>query len=232
MESTTIRTCARLCMLALTFWAGVSNWCAAADDPAPLDLTIRLTSQRFDADAAQRLQAWHSLLAESRGLPIAVQLQRVNAFFNAIPFMSDQQHWGRSDYWATPVELLTSGAGDCEDYAIAKYFTLRQLGVRSEQLRITYVRALTRNQAHMVLAFYQKPDDEPLVLDNLDQQIRPASERPDLRPIYGFNGDSIWLVSQLRSRGELVGGSNRIGRWQHVLARMETAAGPAFRRMR
>lgn len=219
-----------MCILALTLWAGGANWSARADEPEPIDLTIRLAAQRFDADTAQRLQAWGALLADSRGLPIEQQLERVNAFFNTIPFMADEQHWGRSDYWATPVELLTSGAGDCEDYAIAKYFTLRQLGVRSDQMRITYVRALTRNQAHMVLAYYRDPDDEPVVLDNLDPNIRPASQRTDLQPVYGFNGDSIWLVSQLRGRGELVGGSNRIGRWQHLLTRMETAAGPSFHR--
>lgn len=197
-------------------------------DDEQLDRTIRLAAQRFETDAAQRMDAWKALLVSTPGLPIHQQLRRVNDFFNAIPFADDEQHWGHSDYWATPVELLSTGGGDCEDYAIAKYFTLRQLGIPAEQLRITYVRATRPAQAHMVLAYYEHPDDDPLVLDNLIPQIRTASERSDLHPVWGFNGESIWLVPQLRGRGELVGGSHRIGRWQHVLTRMDTAAGYAM----
>lgn len=218
----------RACILALALCAVIANSQARADDADPVDRIIRLAAQRFDPGATQRLQAWRQLLAETPGLPIADQLERVNQFFNAIPFMEDEAHWGRSDYWATPIELMVSGAGDCEDFAIAKYFTLRQLGIPAERLRITYVRALRPRQAHMVLAYYEHPDDEPAVLDNLDPQIRPASERDDLQPVYGFNGDNIWLVPQLRGRGELVGGSHRIGRWQHLLTRMQTAAGVSF----
>lgn len=230
MQHSAKRLCSRVCILALTLVVGVAGGPARADSSAPIDLAIRLASQRFDADAAQRLQAWRELLTQVPGLPIEQQLERVNSFFNAIPFQEDERHWGRSDYWATPIELLSSGGGDCEDYAIAKYFTLRQLGIPSGQLRITYVRALTRNQAHMVLAYYDEPDAEPLVLDNIDPRVRPASEREDLQPVYGFNGDSIWLLSRLRGRGDRVGGANRIGRWQQLVTRMETAAGPSFRR--
>lgn len=219
----------RACILLLALSAVITASPSHAEDADSIDRTIRLASQRFDADAAQRMQAWRKLLASTPGLPIRQQLERVNQFFNAIPFVSDQEHWGRSDYWATPVELLISGGGDCEDFAIAKYFTLRQLGIPAEQLRITYVRALRPRQAHMVLAYFTD-DDEALILDNLDANIRPAAERSDLQPVYGFNGESIWLLSQLRSRGELVGGSNRIGRWQHLMARMDTAAGIRFPR--
>lgn len=218
----------RACVWTLALCAVIAMSPSRADDATAIDRTIRLAGQRFDADANQRMQAWRELLSSTPGLPVQQQLERVNQFFNAIPFVSDQEHWGRSDYWATPVELLISGGGDCEDFAIAKYFTLRQLGISAEHLRITYVRALRPRQAHMVLAYYDNPDDEPLILDNLEPQIRPASERTDLQPVYGFNGESIWLVSQLRGRGELVGGSHRIGRWQHLMARMETAAGVSF----
>lgn len=217
----------RGCILTLALCAVVVAGPSRADS-SDLDNTIRLATKRFEPGAAQRMLAWKELIATTPGLPIQQQLARVNDFFNTIPFAEDQQHWGRSDYWATPVELLTSGRGDCEDYAIAKYFTLRQLGIPAEQLRITYVRATRPAQAHMVLAYYEHPDDDPLVLDNLDPQIRPASERDDLKPVWGFNGESIWLVPQLRGRGELVGGSHRIGRWQHVITRMDTAAGYAM----
>ena len=225
MGSSANRLYLRGCILALALCASVTASKAGANEIDPIDRTIREASQRFDAGATQRMQAWHDLLASTPGLPIEQQLERVNQFFNAIPFVDDEKHWGRSDYWATPVELLVSGGGDCEDFAIAKYFTLRQLGIPAEQLRITYVRASRPRQAHMVLAYYERPDDEPMILDNLQSQIQPASQRDDLRPVYGFNGESIWLVSQLRGRGELVGGSHRIGRWQHLRTRMQTAAG-------
>lgn len=228
MRSSANRLYLRGCILALALCASVAGSKAGADEIDSIDRTIRLASQRFDADATQRMQGWRDLLVNTPGLPIAQQLERVNQFFNAIPFVDDKSHWGQSDYWATPVELLLSGGGDCEDFAIAKYFTLRQLGIPAEQLRITYVRASRPRQAHMVLAYYERPDQEPVILDNLQSQIRPASERDDLQPVYGFNGESIWLVSQLRGRGELVGGSNRIGRWQHLRTRMQTAAGYAL----
>ena len=98
-----------------------------------------------------------------------------------IRFAEDSQVWGQTDYWATPLEVLARGAGDCEDYVFAKYFTLRELGVAEHRLRMTYVRARiggagsSVTQAHMVLSYYPTPDAVPLVLDNLVTGIRPAS---------------------------------------------------------
>jgi predicted transglutaminase-like cysteine proteinase len=126
--------------------------------------------------------------------------------------------WGQEDYWATPVEALYKGAGDCEDYAIAKYVTLRQLGIPSDKLRITYVKALRLNQAHMVLTWYASPDAEPLVLDNLIPQIRPASQRQDLLPVYAFNAEGLWLPGP--GGGKRSGSSKQLSRWQDLLTKM------------
>ena len=101
-------------------------------------------------------------------------------------FVSDDQHWGRADYWATPVEFLATGAGDCEDFSLAKYFTLKALGVPLERMRLTYAKAVKLNQAHMVVAYFATPDAEPLILDNLISDIKPASQRTDLVPVYSF----------------------------------------------
>ena len=92
------------------------------------------------------------------------------------------------DYWAAPIEALKSGKGDCEDYAIAKYMTLISMGIGAENLRITYVKATDFGQAHMVLAYYETLNEVPLILDNLNSNILPATKRPDLIPVYGFNG--------------------------------------------
>ncbi len=147
------------------------------------------------------------------------KLERVNHFFNNIPFIADTIHWGKEDYWATPVEFLASDGGDCEDFAIAKYFTLISLGVAENQLTLTYVKALRLNQAHMVLTYYPAPGKEPLVLDNLVDTIAPSSKRTDLLPVYSFNGAGLWLAKQ-RERGKMLGDSSRLKRWQDLLNRM------------
>ena len=161
----------------------------------------------------------------SRERPEIEKLRQVNDFFNRIPFVSDAEHWRVNDYWATPTEMLMTNGGDCEDYAIAKYFTLLMLGVPMEKLKITYVKARNPqwtppSQAHMVLTYYADNKAIPLVLDNLIPEIRPASQRSDLTPVYAFNGAGLWLAQQ-RGLGKTVeGGSNNIGFWRDLIARM------------
>ena len=173
------------------------------------------------ASADQRLHAWNHLLTEAKGLPEREQLTAINRFFNhQLAFRTDQQIWGVEDYWASPVEALLKGAGDCEDYALAKYFSLRHLGVPAEKLRITYVKALTRNQAHMVLTYYDSAI--PWVLDNLVDSIQPAVERSDLLPVYAFNAEGVYLPSTNGAApGEkLRSDSKQLSRWQAVLRKM------------
>jgi predicted transglutaminase-like cysteine proteinase len=146
-------------------------------------------------------------------------LRSVNVFFNGVPFVSDQAHWGAEDYWASPAEMLASAGGDCEDYAIAKYFTLKELGVPIERLRITYVKAARLNQAHMVLAYYPEPGAEPLILDNLEDRVRQASERPDLVPVYSFNDEDLLLVGP-DSRTSRAGSPLQIRLWRSLLDKL------------
>jgi len=150
------------------------------------------------------------------------RLQAVNQFFNRrILFKDDQEVWGQTDYWASPVETLSRGAGDCEDYAIAKYFSLVAAGVAPVKLRLVYVRAQIGGpqgavQAHMVLAYYAGPDAEPLILDNLIGELRPASRRPDLVPVFSFNGEGLWQGVGTQAAGDPVA---RLSRWREVLAK-------------
>jgi predicted transglutaminase-like cysteine proteinase len=139
-------------------------------------------------EARERIERWQIMTSLSDKFLIKQKLSLVNAFFNKTNFKSDVVHWGKEDYWASPVELLSTNGGDCEDYSIAKYFTLKAMGVPAENLRITYVKAVRLNQAHMVLAYYEQPNKEPLILDNMTDQILPASKRTDLVPVYSFNG--------------------------------------------
>lgn len=168
---------------------------------------------------------WQALLKNSQGLSTTDKLQQVNDFFNRrIQFGEDQVIWGQSDYWATPMETLAKGAGDCEDFSIAKYFSLLVLGVPADQLRLIYVKARIGGtasavqQAHMVLAFYPSPDAEPLVLDNLINSIRPSSRRPDLQPIFSFNSQGVFAGAAGDSALG-AGGVGRLSVWADLLKR-------------
>ncbi len=182
--------------------------------------TLNYVEKKYGTVARQRLETWDSLMRIDRATPEKEKLERVNDFFNQIRFISDIIHWKKKDYWATPIEFISTNGGDCEDFTIAKYFTLRELGVADKKLRLTYVKAIRLNQAHMVLSYFETPSSEPLLLDNLDKEIRFASKRRDLVPVYSFNGNGLWLAKE-REQGRLVGKSSRIGLWTDVIKRMK-----------
>lgn len=196
---------------------------AAANGPTFDTSTMRTVEERFGHAGAARVLAWRELIDRERGMPLKGKLSAVNDFFNQIRFVDDATHWHRRDYWATPVEFLGSDGGDCEDFAIAKYFTLLELGVPESRLQITYVKAVQLNQAHMVLAYYAHPAADPLVLDNLIGEVVPGSSRADLVPVYSFNGQGLW-VSRARGRGKRVGGAERLGLWQDLIGRLDSPA--------
>jgi len=175
---------------------------------------------QYDDDALERVRDWQTLLSENLDLPIDEKLYRVNNFFNGLEFVDDIDHWGKDDYWATPVEFLATEGGDCEDFVIAKYFSLKELGVPAEKLRLMYVTATRLRQAHMVLAYYEQSNSVPLVLDNINRRILPASRRRDLLPVYSFNGDGLWLAKE-QGRGQKVqqGGNNNL--WNDLNKRMQ-----------
>ncbi|HET8730119.1 MAG TPA: transglutaminase-like cysteine peptidase [Moraxellaceae bacterium] len=178
--------------------------------------------KRFGAEGAARIEDYRRQLPQWQPLPVRDKLDRVNEFFNRnIRFDSDPAVWHQADYWATPAESLGIGAGDCEDFAIAKYVALKTLGVPVSKLRMTYVRvriggpSSNITQAHMVLTYYETPAAEPLVLDNLLGEIRPASRRPDLMPVFSFNNEGLWTgASPAPSPVE------RLSRWVDLVQRM------------
>jgi predicted transglutaminase-like cysteine proteinase len=176
--------------------------------------------------AQQRIDAWQELVREQTDARTEQKLEQVNRFFNHLEFVDDASHWGREDYWATPEETLISNGGDCEDFTIAKYFTLKQLALPEQQMRLIYVKSLTLNQPHMVLGYYAHPQADPLLLDNLIDAIVPAAQRPDLVPVYSFNSEGLWLAKQ-GGQGELVGDADQLGLWQDLLGRIQaSASGP------
>jgi predicted transglutaminase-like cysteine proteinase len=177
--------------------------------------------QQYDNDGYQRILAMRDLLNNTQSQTDWQKLHLVNQFANRqVRFVSDTEHWRQTDYWATPLESLGSGAGDCEDYSILKYFMLRALGVPDDKLRLMYVRALRQNEPHMVLVYFENPQDYPLVLDNLEPEIRSAAERTDLKPVYSFNASGLWLA-RAGGLGHKVQNHKGNSHWLAVLEKIE-----------
>lgn len=176
---------------------------------------------RYGERGVRALEQWFKMLEAQDGKPLNQQLSAVNDFWNEHLLAGlDPQIWLQADYWATPLESLGRGAGDCEDFVIGKYFSLRRLGVPSRQMRFIYVRARaggvgsTQSVAHMVLGFYETPQSDPIVLDNLVGSLQKASQRSDLTPVFSFDTEGVY-VGGTRSAS-----SDRINRWQGLLVRM------------
>ena len=147
------------------------------------------------------------------------KIRIVNVFFNRYKFFDDIIHWKKEDYWATPTEFIASGAGDCEDFSISKYYTLIKMGVPEEKLTLTYVKSLQLNQAHMVVSYYPSKNEQPLILDNLDKAIKPSVQRKDLLPVYSVNGSGLWIAKQ-EGRGKLVGDGRNLQKWTDLSERI------------
>jgi predicted transglutaminase-like cysteine proteinase len=186
-----------------------------------------LVGTEFDTEYLPRFQKWAGVLERHRAGPIATgracadgvegacagptwlafldqletgalseQLIQVNRYVNEIQYMQDVANWGESDHWAAPAEFFANG-GDCEDYAIAKYFLLRELGVPPEQLKIVVLHDRRRRQTHAVLTVTR--DHRTLVLDNLRDRIVPWRELDHYLPIYSLNERSAWLHARAES---------------------------------
>ena len=149
------------------------------------------------------------------------RLTLINDFFDQhLRYAEDIDVWGVQDYWASPLEALQKGAGDCEDYAIAKYLSLASAGVPIAKLRMVYVRAMVGGKSlpHMVLAYYSQPGAEPLILDNLVTEVKPASQRGDLSPVFSFNSEGLWSGVGAATMGNPVA---RLSQWRELLVKVK-----------
>jgi predicted transglutaminase-like cysteine proteinase len=220
---------------------------------------LQAAAQRLGGTAAAAWPALHALLQSvASARPAAAddehaRLEAVNRFFNRhVRWRSDAELWGQDDFWATPLQLLARGAGDCEDYAVAKYAALRAAGVPAERLRLVYVEAITApgaavpalvaetgaattvvaapataatgigapagaTVAHMVLAYQGAAGAEPLILDNLRDDIVPAAARADLVPVFSFNHAGLWRGVSGEPAGDPL---RRLPRWRELLERL------------
>ncbi|MDT8877947.1 transglutaminase-like cysteine peptidase [Halomonas saccharevitans] len=213
------------------FLAGLGSlWLLAGLGLGPSPVAASLSPQQlrrsmqaeYGAQGVAVLEEWFALLDRLRPADLEARLRGVNDFFNRrIRWLEDIDIWRQEDYWATPLETLGRGEGDCEDFTIAKYVTLKELDVSEEELRLIYVRARigrsSITQAHMVLGYYETPGADPLVLDNLVPSITRGSRRTDLDPLFSFNGRGLWAAGSSQSRADPVA---RLSRWRRVIDRM------------
>lgn len=208
-----LRAFALACAIALALPWSTHAWDASR---------MRTAAAQAGPKAAAAVGDLQALIAAVADAPEAAALVAVNEFFNRrILFRDDMSVWGVVDHWASPLELLAQGAGDCEDYAIAKFFALLAGGVPVARLRLVYVRVAVggpggAQQAHMVLAYYADANREPLILDNLVNEVRPASRRPDLTPVFSFNSEGLWQGTGRVAEGDA---QARLSRWREVVAK-------------
>jgi len=153
------------------------------------DLTQLNGACQGRGDTACLLQEWATFITSMQGLERRTQIERVNRYINAVDYIEDQTNWGAEDYWATPAEFF-GRAGDCEDYAIAKYMTLRSLGFPIESMRIVVLMDTNLGIGHAVLAIYTESD--VLVLDNQIDQVVSQSSIHHYQPVYSLNEMNWW----------------------------------------
>jgi predicted transglutaminase-like cysteine proteinase len=180
--------------------------------------------ERYGSKGIDRLHQWQLLINEIKDKSDKEKIIQVNSFLNSnIHFQDDKQLWKNIDYWATPLETLGMSAGDCEDYSIIKYFTLLEAGVAVDRLRFIYVKAQIGDtnsrlfQAHMVLGYYETDDSVPYILDNLISSVELANRRTDLKPVFSFNSDGIWVGNQQAKADPTA----RLSRWRDLLQRTQ-----------
>jgi len=178
---------------------------------------IKKVQKKYDNETRDRLQSWLDLMATGAKLDDRGKLERVNHFFNRMKWVEDRELWGQKDYWATPLESLLKNAGDCEDFSIAKYFSLLHMGVSEEKLKISYVKYRQGQQAHMVLTYFSDPNSDPLILDNMNNDILKGSERTDLTPVFHLNSFGVWKNEDLSER---LGNVDDIQQWKSMVQRL------------
>lgn len=203
----------------------IAFWHAHISAGYDFDKLSNNARQKYGEEAYQDVMQLQQLIAQIKTTPDIEKLKKINDFFNQkILFADDIVVWGQSDYWATPLEALGKQAGDCEDFTIAKYIFLREANIPNHKLRLNYVRALVSNngirasQAHMVLSYYATPESEPLILDNLNSEIYPASSRRDLSLIFSFNDKGLWVGNSSKPKAD---SQSHLSRWRDVLLRMQ-----------
>lgn len=150
---------------------------------------IAKEQKTYAASSSKAVKAWQAMIRNQKGARQIDQLKTVNNFINQWRYRTDSYNYKTSDYWASPAEFF-SRSGDCEDYAIAKYVTLRQMGFSADQLRLVVVKDVKRGLAHAVLAAYV--DGDVFILDNVTSEVRSQTVVTEYAPYYSVNEQARW----------------------------------------
>jgi predicted transglutaminase-like cysteine proteinase len=150
----------------------------------------RFDRQMAANDSPDAMRRWKADLDRIKGQPLDRMVEQVNAMANRMRYIGDDKNWGKSDYWETPVEFFTRG-GDCEDFAIAKYASLRALGVPDSRMRLAIVRDTQKGIPHAILIVYT--DTGAKILDNQIKTVESDRQVAHYKPIFSINRSAWWL---------------------------------------
>ncbi|WP_026805104.1 transglutaminase-like cysteine peptidase [Aliarcobacter faecis] len=170
----------------------------------------------------KRLEKYNELKIKVKDYDLIRKLSHTNSFINKILPQFDNKSSGIDDYWATPKEFLINGHGDCEDYAIAKYFTLLELGIKKENLYFAVVDIKANRGSHMILLYSENKNESPLVMDNLSSVVIPFSKRVDLTPRFAFNEIDSYSLTNDKFIKKITINWGKENKWEKLLNRVYT----------
>jgi predicted transglutaminase-like cysteine proteinase len=167
-----------------------------------------------------RLEKFQILKAQVKDYELIRKLSHINSFINRILPAHDISTTSSIDYWATPKEFLLQGHGDCEDYAISKYFTLLELGIKKENLYFAVVDIKAERSSHMILLYLENKNSTPLVLDNLSSKVIPLTKRTKLIPKFAFNEIDSYKFNHQKFTEKVKINWGKDNKWEKLLNRI------------
>jgi len=167
-----------------------------------------------------RLNKYQSIKKKVVDYTLIRKLSHINLFLNKILPANDIKTKSTLDHWATPKEFLIEGYGDCEDYAIAKYFTLIELGIKKENMYFAVVDVKGAKNTHMILLYVEDKNKSPLVLDNLSFKVIPLSKRKKLIPKFAFNETNAYKFTHDKFTQKINIHWGKENKWEKLLKRV------------
>lgn len=180
----------------------------------------KIDSHPYSKAIKLRLLKYIELKKKIKNMDLIRQLNHVNTFYNRILPVHDATKYQVDDHWATPKEFIIEGRGDCEDYAISKYFTLKESGISVDKLFLSVVKVKGATNYHMVLTYLENLKSMPLVLDNLSFKVLPFDKRTDLEPQFIFNEKQAFLLKDKKVHKKVRINWGKVDKWQLLLDRV------------
>lgn len=173
-------------------WKGVE-----ADIRTETDILARCRENMKDCPSAA--QKFLGIVADGRARTGRARIGEINRAINlSIQPMSDLKQWGVDERWSAPLETLTTGHGDCEDYAIAKYVALTAAGIAPEDVKLVIVRDLAVSDGHAIVAAHV--DGSWIVLDNRWLTLVEDNKMRRMSPLFVIDHTGVRAYVRLPSR--------------------------------